>query len=711
MLLIVENDGAGSDETPRPRRKADCNFKNIIAPEAAAEKFAQMGTRHSKSGASGSGKPFTLDADTPICLLRMAGWRDHHFDWQGKLHRCLLGKPWAKELQVKRGCVAGWRWLVVIALLGVGAPQLGAQPRPARLVIVMVWDGLRPDSVNPRVTPQLYRLRQEGVYFANHHSIFPTETMVNAAVMATATPPSQTGIRGDLADLAPYLPPAPKNAPLDANDLVLWHARRRPLDLEHSAVLMALASPKELGADLLGGPSIGQRLAQSGGMVALLGKAGPTFLFDPGFSPSAAQGDALLITDDLISPPAIGQKFHLISYPGARSMGMWQMPPFVTRDTFFTRVAAEQVLPAAAQALHAGHNVLLVLWQHNPDITQHLTGLGTAPSLAALSNCDANLGLLRRALGRLGLAAQTDLIVVSDHGFATIKARVPLQELLIARGFKTSSTSDDITVSSNGGSDELVLSREIPPAARRKLLQRVVDWALAQPWCGPIFSAPPHPGDSAGYRGGLAGTFSLTRFNLMGRRAPDLIISFREIEGAPDQTGSAHASATVITAAGPRTVANRSQRAIHPMPGLVYSDSADPRMTTGMGSHGAVGAYELHNFCAALGPDFRRSFTDADPTSNLDLGRSLIWLLGLKPLAREHPTGRLIEEALSAPTRLPAAKSLTLRLARRLPEGLATSTLTLQRLGHEDYLDGASVTWQALGGTPGSNRRGGMPVP
>jgi len=607
---------------------------------------------------------------------------------------------------VKKGWIADW--LVVAALLaatGAPPPAGAAEPRAARLVIVMVWDGLRPDSVNPEVTPQLYRLEHEGVYFARHHAIFPTETMVNAAVMGTGAPPSQTGIRGDWADLAPYLPPAPPiKARLDSNEMILRQARSRPLDLEHTAVLMALASPKELGAQLLGVPAIGQRLAQCGGMVALLGKPGPTFLFDPQFSPRAAQGDALLIADDLISPPAIGQKFHLINYPGARSMGMWQMPPFVTRDSYFTRVAAEQVLPAAAHTLHAGRNVLLVLWQHNPDISQHLTGLGTAPSLAALANCDANLGLLRSALGRLGLVAQTDLIVVSDHGFATIKARVPLQELLIARGLKASSTSEDITISSNGGSDELVLSRELAPAARRELLQRVVDWALAQPWCGPIFSAPARSGDSASYRGEVAGTFSLARFNLMGRHAPDLIISFRELDGAPEQLGGVHASATVISAAGPRMVANRSYRAVHPMPGLVYADSPDPRMTTGMGSHGAVGAYELHNFCAAIGPDFRRSFTDSSPTSNLDLGRSLIWLLGLRPPARQRNAGRLLEEALNEPTRPQVARTVTLRVARKLPDGLATSTLTLERLAGEDYLDGASFTWTGTNAHGADNR-------
>src|ERR1700730_3735095 len=54
----------------------------------------------------------------------------------------------------------------------------------ARLNLVFVLDGLRPDSINPDDTPNLHKLRLEGVNFLNGHSVFPTVTRVNATAIA-----------------------------------------------------------------------------------------------------------------------------------------------------------------------------------------------------------------------------------------------------------------------------------------------------------------------------------------------------------------------------------------------------------------------------------------------------------------------------------------------------------------------------------------------
>jgi predicted AlkP superfamily pyrophosphatase or phosphodiesterase len=63
-----------------------------------------------------------------------------------------------------------------------------------RRVIVFVWDGLRPDSIDPALTPQLARLRDErGVNFRDHHAVYPTFTMMNAAAFATG---ARSGIHG-----------------------------------------------------------------------------------------------------------------------------------------------------------------------------------------------------------------------------------------------------------------------------------------------------------------------------------------------------------------------------------------------------------------------------------------------------------------------------------------------------------------------------------
>ena len=58
-------------------------------------------------------------------------------------------------------------------------------------------DGLRPDAIRPEETPNLWRLRQEGVNFPNSHAVFPTVTRVNATAIATGTYPARNGILGN----------------------------------------------------------------------------------------------------------------------------------------------------------------------------------------------------------------------------------------------------------------------------------------------------------------------------------------------------------------------------------------------------------------------------------------------------------------------------------------------------------------------------------
>ena len=144
---------------------------------------------------------------------------------------------------------------------------------------------------------------------------------------------------------------------------------------------------------------------------------------------------------------------------------------------------------------------------------------------------------------RLGIADKTDVIVVSDHGFATIKFRIVLSEMLVAAGIKKSHDSTDVVVVPNGGADLVYLSPTefATPESKRAVLQKIVNFAEAQEWCGPIFSrdpatAPDEPGRRGHrqrapkpYLGWIDGTFSQRVVGLYNAaRSPDLVISFRE---------------------------------------------------------------------------------------------------------------------------------------------------------------------------------------
>src|SRR6266702_7213186 len=71
---------------------------------------------------------------------------------------------------------------VLAALLGlgsIGGAASSTQDRSAQgpirrgeHVVIVVWDGMRPDFVSEQTTPALWKLAHRGVTFRNHHSVF-----------------------------------------------------------------------------------------------------------------------------------------------------------------------------------------------------------------------------------------------------------------------------------------------------------------------------------------------------------------------------------------------------------------------------------------------------------------------------------------------------------------------------------------------------------
>jgi Type I phosphodiesterase / nucleotide pyrophosphatase len=567
----------------------------------------------------------------------------------------------------------------IALLLGLAiAPTVAALAqgprRPARIFVLMVWDGLRPDFVTAERTPNLFAMENEGVRFARHHAVYPTITMVNAATIATGAPPGSTTILGDEV----YLPPR-----LDAHQVVLapgdsW--AKQPVNLENSTVLATLNGPGFFNGALLGSESIGQQVRRAGGYLAIVGKKGPTFTFDdsvtgdPAMRAPIATNDFIFVADDLVAPPTLEHRLAP-SPPGSADesvvLGM--------RDSYFARIVTERALPQARAAALAGHPALVVFWQHNPDLTQHHRGLGTQADLDALKLCDANLARVRDAIAKLGIADRADLIVVSDHGFATIRAIVPLAQLLVAKGLRKSVASDDVMVVPNGGTDLVYLSRAAFPTleAQRTILRKITDFAESEPWSGPLFTrtaaeqrafdgAPAKSAANLESRGGgssggsgssgwIDGTFSLDTLGLIGRNnyfdAPDLVVSFRELPDASNHglTGPG-APSYVFDEHGERSggASNHSAAVVAPVNGVMYADTGGwGGYGTGLGMHAAAGARELHNFCAAVGPDFRRHFVDRYPSGNLDLRATIARAMGLPFADRAGSGGRVLDEAMA----------------------------------------------------------------
>jgi hypothetical protein len=569
-----------------------------------------------------------------------------------------------------------------------------AQPE-GRIFVLMVWDGLRPDLVDPRDTPNLTALARGGVRFDRHHAAFPSITMVNAGVLATGGDPGAVGILDDLI----YFPRALGHKAAESIP-ALGSLVDSPLNIEHSQYVEALDGKGGFAGHLIGVESVARQVEKAGGYVAIVGKQGPTFLFDDKPSQSAkAEGRYLFVADDMAAPASIMPEFKQM--PPMRSSALYSVSD---RDAWFTQIMIRRALPAAKAAAAKGLPAFIVLWQHNPDLVQHAAGLGTQPAINALRACDANLGRLRAALAALGISRKTDLMVVSDHGFATIRMQVSLADLLVTAGIKKSHESRDITVAANGGNDLVYLSRAAFPdqETRRATLARIVDFAEAQEWCGPIFSQQPSRAGAAqngDYLGWIPGTFSQRAFGFHNaKRSADLVISFRELPD-PDNRGLTGPDnpAFELARGGQKAVANHSFNLVRPVEGVMYADA--PHFTTGMGMHGAAGAREMHNFCAAEGPDFRRHFIDPDPTGNIDVPATIRWILG-RP-AVPGASGRVMSEALSRGARVSSAPySTTLKAYLVIQGAEIVTTLELTRFGAREYLDGSTVAHNPLGASP-----------
>src|SRR5256885_3090934 len=128
-----------------------------------------------------------------------------------------------------------------LAILAACSVTVVAAATPDRHVVVVVWDGMRPDFVSQQNTPTLWKLAKSGVFFRNHHSVYPSATIVNGTAINTGVYPDHSGI---LANHDYY--PA-----IDA---------RKSIDIENAAVVRK----GDAGSDgkYVGVPTIAQLVGQ-----------------------------------------------------------------------------------------------------------------------------------------------------------------------------------------------------------------------------------------------------------------------------------------------------------------------------------------------------------------------------------------------------------------------------------------------------------------
>ncbi len=342
------------------------------------------------------------------------------------------------------------------------AQQPDAAKPPRRNVIIFVADGLRAGSVNEKDSPTLWAIRQQGVNFANSHSLFPTFTTANASAIATG---HLLGDTGDFSNTLWIGYPIFQTGNFN-------NAPGTPVPFIESDDILADLSD-HYGGDYFNETTLLTAAANNGYNTAAIGKLGPTAIQElEAIAPVQGRfpvGSSALIFDDAtgsstgfpISPSILFKLADKGLSPEAptRTNGYgpnsaWNNSNSGTRtrpgtlhenavqQQWFADVATRYVLPAFQK--DAARPFVLLFWSRDPDGTQHYQGdsLGTLSpgingdtSRQAVRNADNNLRQILDWLdGHPDVKANTDVFVTSDHGFATIS-----RQEISRTGRKTSS--------------------------------------------------------------------------------------------------------------------------------------------------------------------------------------------------------------------------------------------------------------------------------
>jgi arylsulfatase A-like enzyme len=259
---------------------------------------------------------------------------------------------------------------------------------------------------------------------------------------------------------------------------------------------------------------------------------------------------------------------------------------------------------------------------------------------------------LLTTLEKLGLRDRTDIMVVSDHGFAHTVANVNVQQEMRDAGLIAAEPSAEVVLASSG--QEMAIHVKDHD---RAVITRIVAFLQGRPWCGLVFTAH---GDGAAHEGFVAGTFSLESVHLAGHeRSPDIVLTF-PWSSARNAYGVQGTESNIVTS-GPS--------------GPVTVETAN---------HGGIGPWTVRNTMLAWGPDFRRGITVRTPAANVDVAPTILHLLG-DTRAESTMQGRALLEALVDG---PDPEQVVVEThALRVERGAYRAVLQISEMGGRRYVD------------------------
>jgi hypothetical protein len=568
---------------------------------------------------------------------------------------------------------------------------LAAAEEPRR-VIIFVWDGFRPDSLNPQDTPNLHAMREAGVHFTDHHATYPTFTMMNAASFATGSFGGSTGYYGNTLWQPTATGKNSLNEDVDYN---------QPVFSEDYAILTALAN--DLKGDLFMVEtlfSVAQKAALS---TATVGKSGAAFIQDykgggmmldektvlpltlakelqsagytlPASAPNAHPPGQLELAKDNGNPTAFSELKRLADYSVSVDPTDASGSPFKKALTYMFDIYVDYILPKKGPRLS-------VVWMRDPDTSEHNYGPNTANALDGLRENDRRLGKLRDKLKELGWDQTTDIIVVSDHGHSSVAGSSTLFPLRAIKDGKVGDIDPNgysvsgmvrladlmhragfINVFDGFGCSYLPLSMGIK-ADGTPVYQTQVDKdgkLCGEPAGKPYYSGPfkvpatlPPKSTVIAVNGGSDYLY-----------VPDhdaetvaKIVAFLQTRGeiGPIFVDSRYGDIPGTMPLSLVRQENKAKRNPDIIVGFAWDDTAVVSEMPGTeycgillniaarGMHGGFSPIDVHNTLIALGPDFRENMQDLLPTGNVDVAPTVASILGLE---LPQADGRPLLEAL-----------------------------------------------------------------